>query len=140
MRTIIYALLAILLVAGPVSAQNAKSAVAGVVPDLPEAAAEPQKSESQQLRDEIDLLKKTIGALEQRLEAQEKRQTEVAAPVTDDTVAKVKELDRRVMKTERDTALDRIRLRGDYRFEAHSIQGDIPDHIDGMKLQNLLVQ
>lgn len=140
MRTIINSLLAILLVAGPVSAQNAQSAVAGVVPETPEAAAEPQKSEAQQLREEIDLLKKTIGALEQRLEAQEKRQTEVADPVTEETVAKVKELDRRVMKTERDTALDRIRLKGDYRFEAHNIQGEIPDHVDGMKLQNLLVQ
>lgn len=140
MRTIIHALLAIFLVAGPVSAQQAQTTVAGAVPDPPKAAAEPQRSEAQQLREEIDLLKKTIGALEQRLEAQEKRQTEAADPVTEDTVAKVKELDRRVMKTERDTGLNRVRIGGDYRFEAHSIQGEIPDHVDGMKLQNLLVQ
>lgn len=139
MRTIIHALLVTLLVAVPAAAQSPAAAVAGAIPPETEAAVVPQKSESQQLRDEIELLKKTIGALEERLAAQEKRQAE-AEPVQQETAAKVKELDHRVIRTERDNALDRVRISGDYRFEAHSIQGDIPDHVDGMKLQNLLVQ
>jgi len=51
----------------------------------------------------------------------------------------VKRLERRVMKNERKTALDRINFSGDYRFEAHSIDGDIPSHFDGMHLQKLMV-
>lgn len=51
----------------------------------------------------------------------------------------VKRLEKRVMKNERKTALDRINFSGDYRFEAHSIDGDIPSHFDGMHLQKLMV-
>ncbi len=32
-----------------------------------------------------------------------------------------------------------MRWTGDYRFEAHSIVADVPNHYDGMRLQNLLV-
>jgi hypothetical protein len=53
--------------------------------------------------------------------------------------AELKDLERRVMKNERKTALDRVNFSGDYRFEAHSIDGDIPSHFNGMELQRLLV-
>jgi len=53
--------------------------------------------------------------------------------------AEIDDLEKRVMKNERKTALDRINFTGDYRFEAHSIDGHIPDHFDGMRLQRALV-
>ncbi len=62
---------------------------------------------------------------------------------TDDEAAKlkasIKALEKRLQKVERQNALDRIRFTGDFRFEAHSIEADIPSHFDGMALQNLLV-
>ncbi len=51
----------------------------------------------------------------------------------------IKELEHRLQKVERKSALDRINFTGDFRFEAHSIKADIPSHFDGMRLQNLLV-
>src|SRR5664280_3848 len=51
----------------------------------------------------------------------------------------IQELENRLDKVERTCAMDRIRFSGDFRFEAHSIQASIPDHYDGMMLQNGLV-
>jgi hypothetical protein len=48
-------------------------------------------------------------------------------------------LEQRVDKLEAQAAKDRVHFTGDYRFEAHSIQADIPDHFDGIALQKLLV-
>ncbi len=66
-----------------------------------------------------------------------------APPATKEDVAKlkqsVKELEHRLMSVERDSALDRLHFTGDFRFEAHSIQADIPAHFDGMMLQKNLV-
>ncbi len=50
------------------------------------------------------------------------------------------DLEKRVSKTEVEGALDRVKLTGDYRFEAHSIWGNVPAHFDGMELQNLVVK
>jgi hypothetical protein len=115
------------------------------------------------VRNEIEKLKEMVKALEKRLAAQEAKEKEeaVKAPETPKEVVdkvvenekqtaklteeqeeanqKIKALNRRVTKTERDTALQRIRFRGDYRFEAHSIRSTIPAHYDGMQLQNGLV-
>jgi len=52
---------------------------------------------------------------------------------------KVKDLEKRIMKNERKSALDRLNFSGDFRFEAHSIDASVPDHFDGLKLQNLVV-
>ncbi len=64
-------------------------------------------------------------------------------PATQEEVEKLKkeldDLEKRVMKNERKTAIDRLNFTGDYRFEAHSIDGHIPDHFDGMRLQRALV-
>jgi hypothetical protein len=64
-------------------------------------------------------------------------------PPTKEEVAKLKEalkdLEKRVMQNERKTALDRINFQGDFRFEAHSIDAEIPSRIDGMQLQRLMV-
>jgi len=51
----------------------------------------------------------------------------------------IKDLEKRVMQTEKKKALDRVNFTGDFRFEAHTIDGSIPDHFDGMHLQRLLV-
>lgn len=71
-------------------------------------------------------------------------QAQAAAPVDQATstelAATVKELDQRVQQTERRGGLDRVNFSGDYRFEAHSIWGNVPTHYDLMQLQNLVVK
>ena len=98
-----------------------------------------------QLRQEIDQMKKTIAAMEQRLEDQEKasklkEEEKQGAVSTADLQSDVKELNERVSATERKGLLDRLQWSGDYRFEAHTITGDIPAHFDGMQFQNLFVK
>lgn len=113
-------------------------------------------SDTAELRQEIEQLKKTVSALQERLSAQEKAQEqqkaqeqakpEPAKSENQDTEgvadlkAKVRDLDQRINKTERKSGLDRLAWSGDFRVEAHSIFGSIPAHYDGMKLQNLVVK
>jgi hypothetical protein len=107
-------------------------------------------SDTAELRQEIEQLKKTVLALEDRLAAQEKAAQEQAkAPATNDNKqtesvadlqARVKDLDQRVNKTERKSGLDRLAWSGDFRVESHSIFGSVPAHYDGMKLQNMVVR
>ncbi len=133
----------ILLLASPAPAQN----LAAATPTEPSPAATDQNV---QLRQELEQMKKSVAALEERLAAQEKASQEkkeaaMQPPAGEpaDTVelaAQVKDLDHRVSQTERRGALDRINFSGDYRFEAHSIWGDVPSHYDGMQLQNLVVK
>lgn len=96
-------------------------------------------------------MKKAVAAMEERLAAQEKAtqakkdKEEVKQPSSESTntvelTAAVKDLDHRVTQTERRGAMDRINFTGDYRFEAHSIWGNVPAHYDGMQLQNLVVK
>ncbi len=62
---------------------------------------------------------------------------------TQEDVAKlkdqVKDLEKRVMKNERKSALDRINFTGDFRFEANTVNVEYPDHFNGMALQKLMV-
>jgi hypothetical protein len=51
----------------------------------------------------------------------------------------VDDMDDRLMEPEKHAVLDGIQWGGDFRFEAHNIDADIPDHIDGMRFQNELV-
>ena len=44
----------------------------------------------------------------------------------------IKDLEKRVMKNERKTALDRINFTGDFRFETNSIQAEFGDRFNGM--------
>ena len=88
--------------------------------------------------------------MEARLAEQEKKQSEKPAAQTGSTTPQpadavvstgdLKDLDKRMDKTERKTVLDRLNWSGDYRFEAHTIRGSIPSFYDGMKLQNLMVK
>ncbi len=110
----------------------------------PAASPTPEPTAQGDLRSEIDQLKKMVKALEEKLAAQaaeqaKKEQDANRAP-QEDVTSQFKELDRRVTRTERDTALQRIRFGGDYRFEAHSIRANQAAHYDGMKLQSLLVR
>ena len=97
-----------------------------------------------QLRLQIDELKQTVVAMEKRLEAQEAarpsaiQKDEINATV--DLQTEVKDLNERVSTTERKGLLDRLSWSGDYRYEAHSIVGNVPTHFDGMQLQNLVVK
>ena len=95
-------------------------------------------------------MKKAVAALEERLTTQEKaaqvKNVEAKQalagdqPTTAELATEVKDLDHRLNQTERRGALDRINFTGDYRFEAHSIWGNVPAHYDGMQLQNLVVK
>ncbi len=100
-----------------------------------------------QLRQQIDELKQTVAAMEKRLDAQEKAQSVTAGEqkkeepnVTADLQADVKDLNERVSTAERKGLLDRLAWTGDYRFEAHTITGNVPAHFDGMMMQNLVVK
>ncbi len=130
-----------------------------------EPAGAAQSAEVQSMKAEIEQLKKSLSALEQRLEAQEKAQEkkkdepavaqqpaalvqpgqpapagQSVDPATKALEAKVRELDRRVMKTEKNDALDRVKITGDFRYEAHSIQASVPNYYDGTQFQNLIVR
>jgi hypothetical protein len=133
----------LLLLPFAASAQNVPAAT----PTQPSTAA---GDENAQLRQELDQMKKAVAALEERLTTQEKTAQDKKAeakpapasdqPTTTELAAEVKDLDHRVNLTERRGALDRINFTGDYRFEAHSIWGNVPAHYDGMQLQNLVVK
>lgn len=118
--------------------------------------APPATEDAAQLRQEIDQLKKNLNSLEQRLNAQDSaaKAAAVEAPAVrpapaqqssskDEAVAdlqtRVRDLNERVNQSERKTLRDRLEWGGDYRYEFHVIRGNIPDHYDGMQLQNLMV-
>src|SRR5215470_6762911 len=116
-------------------------------------SAPPATDDAAQLRQEIDQLKKTMAALEQRLDAQDKTKiAEPPAPATraapttvspttvSDLQESVRDLNERIADTERRSLKDRLDWSGDYRFEAHTIRGTVPNHFDGMQLQNLMVK
>jgi hypothetical protein len=51
----------------------------------------------------------------------------------------IEDLEKRVMKNERKTALDRVNFSGDFRFEVNSIDAAFEDSYNGMMLQRMLV-
>lgn len=104
-------------------------------------------NDTQQMQQQINELKKQISALEARLNAQDesakdkKAETPVEGTVSvTELKDQVKELDQRVGKTERRSALDRLQWSGDFRVETNSIFGNVPTHYDGMQVQNLMVK
>jgi hypothetical protein len=143
MRRFFLSFVALLLLLSAASAQNVPAAT----PTQPPPAA---GDENAQLRQELQQMQKAVAALEQRLTAQEKTAQEKKEeakpapasdqPTTAELATQVKDLDHRVNLTERRGTLDRINFTGDYRFEAHSIWGNVPTHYDGMQLQNLMVK
>ncbi len=57
----------------------------------------------------------------------------------DELKQEIKDLEKRVMKNERKTALDSIDFSGDFRFELNSISSSYDDYFNGMQLQRMLV-
>jgi hypothetical protein len=51
----------------------------------------------------------------------------------------VDDLDDRLMEPEKHAALDGIRWGGDFRFQAHSIDASMPDHINGLQMQGEMI-
>jgi hypothetical protein len=51
----------------------------------------------------------------------------------------INDLEKRVMKNERKTALDKVNFSGDFRFEVNSINSTYDDYFNGMQLQRMLV-
>lgn len=51
----------------------------------------------------------------------------------------VDDLDDRLMEPEKHAALDRIEWGGDFRFEVHSLESTIPDHINGLQMQGEMI-
>jgi hypothetical protein len=105
--------------------------------------------EAIQLRQEIDQLKKTVGALEQKLEVQSVQSTPAVPSdhVTADLAsnytelsADVKDIEKRLSETEKSTTLDRVKFGGDYRFEVNTLWGKTASYFDGMQLQNYVVK
>jgi hypothetical protein len=126
MRTLATAILVLLLAAG-----------------LWAQAAPPD--DSAQLRHELEQMKKTIVALEQRLAAQEKVQANALAPSKEtvsvtELATDLKDVKEQVNETQRKTLLDRIQWSGDYRFQAHTLRANIPAHYDGMQVQNFMTK
>lgn len=136
MRKMIAGVLVLLFLAGPGWAQNANGNNPPQQTPTPEDPA--------RLRQEIEHLKQVIKQLEDRVAAQEKATQQAPAAQekekTEELKVTVQDLEKRVSETEKQGALDRVRLTGDYRFEAHSIWGQVPSHFNGMELQNLLVK
>jgi hypothetical protein len=132
----------ILLTFGLLQSLAASAQTSAAATATPQSAA---SEDSAQLRQELEQMKKTVAAMEERLvaqekAAQEKKQTTEETTSAAELAATVKDLDHRIAQTERRGSLDRINFSGDYRFEAHSIWGNVPAHYDGMQLQNLVVK
>ncbi|MCP4903162.1 MAG: DUF3373 domain-containing protein, partial [bacterium] len=51
----------------------------------------------------------------------------------------IKDLEKRVMKNERKTGVDRLNFSGDFRFQMHSLESTFNDSFDGMHLQRMMV-
>jgi uncharacterized coiled-coil protein SlyX len=51
----------------------------------------------------------------------------------------VDDLDERLMEPEKHAALDGLNWGGDFRVQAHSIEGTIPDHVNGLHFQNQVI-
>ena len=111
------------------------------------------QNDTAELRQQLEQLKKTVSELETRLATQEKQQEAKTEPSTQqqqpvkeavvsqaDLAAQVKDLDDRVARSERKSALDRLNWSGDYRFQAYTYTSRIPAHFDGMQLQSLLTR
>ena len=115
----------------------AVSAGIGLAPTVGAATVE-------ELSAQLELLQSQMAAMQQEL--QELRSKEAGPVHISSDYGDLKEevvllredvddLDYRLMEPERHAALDRIRWKGDFRFQAHSIDADIPDHINGMNFQ-----
>jgi Protein of unknown function (DUF3373) len=121
-------------------------AASNSTPQSPTSAAPTSaQNDSGDLRQQIEQLKRTVSALEARLDAQEKQAGESSSKTqaeADATVsaADLKDLHERVNQSEKKSALDRLNWSGDFRFQMYGFTSNYPAHFDGMQLQNLVVK
>src|SRR5437762_2234932 len=136
MRTIATAAVLTMLFLSNGSAGQTDSGANSATPAGTETAA--PAGNPDEIRQELETLKKQMAALEQRLNAKEEpgaqaqsqtpAQPALALATTptptpaalNDLAEKVNDLDQRVSQNERGQALDRLQFSGDYRFEAHT--------------------
>ena len=88
---------------------------------------------------EVEAMRQRLAELEKRLDQMETAKAPVASTDVAALRQELKEMSKRLDSVEKSEALDRIRWSGDFRFEAHSIDSEIPAHVDGMALQNMVV-
>jgi hypothetical protein len=115
--------------------------IATAVALLGPAALQAAADANSEIREQIKALQLQAEELEIRLAASD-AEAEAARAAAEDMVfmqEDVDDLDKRMMKAERHATLDAIEWGGDFRFEAHSIQADVPSHFDGMALQKGMV-
>ena len=96
------------------------------------------QQEIQQLKQMMQKLQQRLQQLEQETKANAQK-AEQAQQAATRNKKKAQRAQLHLWKLERKAGLDRINFSGDFRFEAHTINADIPSHFDGMRLQNLLV-
>jgi len=89
--------------------------------------------------DELNRLRQELQQLKSKIEKMEKGPAPASTASADEIKASLKEIEKRLDKVEKKTTLDKIKWSGDFRFEAHNIDATIPDHIDGMAMQNMIV-
>jgi hypothetical protein len=110
-------------------------------------AQSPASGDNAQLRQELEQLKKTVAALEQRLAAQEKPAANAAASEqkkdtvsVSDLQSRMNDLNDRLGETERHRLRDRLSWSGDYRFQAHTLRANLPAYVDGLQVQNFMTK
>ncbi|MEJ2422711.1 MAG: DUF3373 family protein, partial [Acidobacteriota bacterium] len=97
-------------------------------------------AQSNQTNPDTQAMRRKLQELEQRLQKLEETQGNASNPDVKAIRRELNEMEHRLNRVERKAALDRLNITGDFRFEAHSIQGaTVPAHYDGMLLQNMMV-
>ncbi|MDX1733149.1 MAG: DUF3373 family protein [Halioglobus sp.] len=101
----------------------------------------------EELSTQLEAMKAHMEKMQQELDAlraKEAQKSDTAIADMDDAELKeevivlredVDELDERVMKPERHAAVDALEWGGDFRFQVHSLDSQIPDHFNGLQMQ-----
>ncbi|MEW5764131.1 MAG: DUF3373 family protein [Acidobacteriota bacterium] len=89
--------------------------------------------------DEVEAMRRRLAELEQRLSQIEASKGPAASADVQAIRQELKEMGKRLDSVEKKDALDRIRWGGDFRFEAHSFDSSMPAYVDGMAMQNMVV-
>ncbi len=104
---------------------------------LPDNAHAQQPSVNE-LSKQVEALQAQLSGVLQQLETIQK-QSDQTAEETTVLIEDMEDMDDRVMKPERHSALDKIRLSGSFRTQVHSIDGNLVERIDGANVQKDLV-
>lgn len=89
--------------------------------------------------DDVEAMRRRLAEIEARLAQMEKAQTPAAVSDVQAIQQEIKEMGKRLDQVEKAKTLDRIRWGGDFRFEAHNLDTTLLAHIDGVAMQNMIV-